>query len=96
MNSPIASGSPGILKASCRQIGYSVKPDVRSKRNSNHDAASSSQAWQKDALLDVCTGKPVATDIDQESLNYPGTVCTGKPAAAGYAGYPGNPGTPGI
>ena len=34
--------------------------------------------------------KPVATDIDQESLNYLRTVCTGKPAAPGYAGYPGN------
>ena len=62
VNSPIASKSWRILKASSRQIECSGKTDVRSKRNSNPDAASSSQGWQKDALLDVCTGKPVATD----------------------------------
>ena len=48
-----------------------------------------------DTLLDVCTGKLVATDKDQESLNYPETVCKGKLVAPGYEGYPGNPGTPG-
>ena len=62
---------PGILKASSRQIVCSGKPHA--KRNPN--AASSSQAWQKDARLDVCTGKPVAADEDQESLK---TVCTGE------------------
>ena len=34
---------------------------VGRRRDSNHDAASSSQGWQKYALLDRCTGKPVAT-----------------------------------
>ena len=43
VNSPIASKSPGILKASSRQIGCSGKPDVRKKRNFNPDAASGSQ-----------------------------------------------------
>ena len=95
VNSPVASTSPGILKASSRQIGYSGKPDVRSKRNSNPDAASSSQGWRKDALLDGRSGKPVATEKDQESLNYPETVCTGKLVAPGCEGYPGNSGTPG-
>ena len=74
VNSPIASKRPGILKVSNRQIGYSGKLDVRRKTNSNPDPASSSQGWQKDALLDVSSGKPVATDEDQEPLDYPGTV----------------------
>ena len=95
VNSSIVSKSPVIFKASSRQIGCSGKPDVKSQRNSNPDAASSSQGWQKDALLDVCTGKLVATDKDQESLNFPETVCTGKLVAPGYGGYPGNLGTPG-
>ena len=81
VNSPIVSKSLGILEASSRQIGCLGKPDVRRKRNSKPDAASSSQGWQKDALLDVCTGKPVATDKYQE------TVCTRKPVAPGYQGY---------
>ena len=68
VNSPIASKSPGILKASCRtDWSSSGKPDAR---NSNHDASSSSQEWQKDALLDGCTGNPVATEENQEHLNY--------------------------
>ena len=62
VNSPIASKSPGILKAPSRQSGCSGKLDVRSKRNSNPYAASSFQGWQKDASLDVCAGKPVATE----------------------------------
>ena len=43
------------------------KPDAR---YCNHDAASSSQGWHKDALLDVSTRKLVATEEDQEHLNY--------------------------
>ena len=84
VNSSIASRSPGILK-----VGCSGKPHVRPKRNSNTDAASSSQGWHEDALPDVCTGKPVETDKDQESLNFPETVRTGKLVAPGYEGYPG-------
>ena len=38
--------------------------------------------------------KLVATDKDHDSLNYPETVCTGKPPAPGYEGYTGIPGTP--
>ena len=95
VNSPIASKRPGVFKASGRQIWCSGKPDVQRKRNSNPHEASSSQGWPKDALLDVCTGKPVATDKDQESLNYLETLLTGKLVAPGYQGYPGNPGTPG-
>ena len=89
-----SSKSPGILKASCRtDWSSSGKPDAR---NSNHEAASSSQGWQKDALLDGCTGKPVATEEHQEHLNYPEEfVGTGKPVAPKYQGYPGTPGTPG-
>ena len=67
---------------------------MRLKRNSNPDAASSSQGWQRDALLDFCTGGPVATDKDHEFLNYSENFCTGEPVAPGYRGYPGNPGTP--
>ena len=45
----------------------------------NHDAASSSQGSQKDAFLDVSTGKPDATEEDQEHLNYPeDSVSTGN------------------
>ena len=62
VNTPIPSKSPGKLKTSSRQIGSSGKLGVRVKRNSNPDAASSSQGWQRDALLDLNTGKPVATE----------------------------------
>ena len=67
VNSPIASRSPGILKALCQTDWTSSgKFDAR---NSNHDAASSSQGWQKDALLDGGTRKLVATEEDQKHLN---------------------------
>ena len=81
VNSPIASKSPGILKAPCRKAWSSTgKPDARDR---NHDAASNSQGCQEDALLlDGCTGKPVATEEDQEHQNYPDEfVGTGKPVA---------------
>ena len=45
VNHPIASNSPGILKAS------TGKPDARARRNSKPDAASSSQGRLKDAYL---------------------------------------------
>ena len=45
VNHPIASKSPGILKAS------TGKPDARARRNSKPDAASSSQGRLKDAYL---------------------------------------------
>ena len=56
-------------------------------RDRNHDAASSSQGWQQDAFLDASSGKLVATEEDQEHLNYPeDSVSTGKLVAAGYPG----------
>ena len=69
VNSPTASKSSGIFKASCRTDWSSTgKPDAR---NRNHNAASSSQVWQKDAFLDASTGKLVATEEDQEHMNFP-------------------------
>ena len=78
VNSPIASKSPGIHKAPCRTDWSSTgKPDAKDR---NLDAASSSQGWQKDAFLDLCTEKLVATEEDQEHLNCPeDSVSTGKP-----------------
>ena len=79
VNSPIASRSPGILKASSRQVGLSGRPDASANQNSNPDAASSSQGWQRDAQLFFSTGKLVATDTDQNSLNrQEEPVSTGK------------------
>ena len=69
VNSPNASKSPGILKASSRQVGLSGRPGASTHQNSNPDAASSSQGWQWDAQLFISTGKPVPTDKDQKSLN---------------------------
>ena len=67
VNSPVASKSPGVLRAPCRtDWSSSVKLNAR---NSNHDAAPSAQGWQKDALLDGVTGKPVAPGYQ----GYPGT-----------------------
>ena len=61
VNSPIAWKSPRIFKASCRtDWSSSGKLNARNSDH-DHDAASSSQGWQKDALLDGCIGKLVAT-----------------------------------
>ena len=43
VNSPIASRSPGLLRASSRQVGLSGKLGARANQSSNPDAASSSQ-----------------------------------------------------
>ena len=69
VNSPNASKSPGVLKASSRQVGLSGRLDASNHQNSNPDAASSSPGWQWDVQLFISTGKPVATDKDQKSLN---------------------------
>ena len=65
VNHPVASKSPGILKAS------TGKPDVRARRNSKPDAASSSRGELKDAylggLMVGVTGRGVATDKSQKS-----------------------------
>ena len=59
VQNPVASKSPGILKAPCRTYWSSTgKPDAR---ENNQDAASSSQGWQKDAVQDVGTRKLVAS-----------------------------------
>ena len=79
---PIASKSLGILKAPCRTDWSSIgKPDARDR---NHDAASSSQGWQKDAVLDVSKGKLVATEEEeQEHLNFlEDSVSTGNIVAS--------------
>ena len=68
VNHPIASHSPGILKASTRAL------DARARRNSKPDAASSSQGRLKDAyvggLLVGVTGRLVATVKSQESCEF--------------------------
>ena len=68
VNHPIASKSPGILKASTR------KPDARARRNSKTDAPTSSQGRLKDAYLGgLMVGvarRPVATDKSQESWEF--------------------------
>ena len=52
VNSPIASRSP---------VGLSGKPGANTSQDSNPDASSSSQGWQRDAQLFISTGEPVAT-----------------------------------
>ena len=47
VNSPIASRSPGVLKAPSRQIGLSGRLGVSANQNSNPNAASSPQGWPK-------------------------------------------------
>ena len=63
----IASSDPGILRAS-------GKPESRVRRNSEPDAASSSQRELKDAyfggLMDDSAEKPVATDKSHKSLEF--------------------------
>ena len=66
--SPIASKSPGILKTPCRTDWSSTgRPGAR---EIDQDAATRSQAWQKDAVLDESTERLVATEEDQEHLNF--------------------------
>ena len=59
LQNPIASKSFGILKALCRKDWSST--GKTEAREFNRDAASSSQGWQKDAVLDVSTRKLVAS-----------------------------------
>ena len=65
VQSPIASKSPGTLRAPCQQDWKSTGKLVA--REPNQDAASSSQVWQKDAEMDKSTTRLVASgnsDID--------------------------------
>ena len=68
VNSPIASKSPGILRASSRQVGLSGKNGGSANPSSNPDAASSSQGWQRDAQLFIITRRLVATVISTRNL----------------------------
>ena len=80
MDSPIASRSPGILKANTSQ-------------NSSPHAVSSPQGWQRDAQLFIITGRLAATDKDQKSLTRQekSIKSTGELVATGYQGYRENP-----
>ena len=82
VQNPVASKSPGILKAPCRTDWASTgKLDAR---EFNRDAASSSQGWQKDAIPDVGMRQLVATEEDQEHLNFlEDSVSTRKLVASG-------------
>ena len=63
VQSPIASKSPGILKAPFR-TDWSSTRKLDAKEH-NHDAASSSQGWPKDAVLVVGTRKLVASGYSE-------------------------------
>ena len=69
VQSPIASTSPVILKAPCQNDWTGT--GGLGAREFNQDAASTSQAWQKDAVLDESTRRLAATEEDQEHLNFP-------------------------
>ena len=60
VQSPIASKSQEILKAPCQNDWTST--GRLGAREFNQDAASSSQAWQKDAVLDESTRRLVASE----------------------------------
>ena len=67
LQSPIASTSAGILTALCQSDWRSTGRLVA--REHNQDAASSSQVWQKDAILDESARRLVAAEKNQELLN---------------------------
>ena len=96
VDSPIASRTLGIIKASSRQFGLSGRLDASTNQNSNPDAASSSQGWQRDAHLLISSGKHEATGKDHKSLNRQeeSVISTGKHVATEYQGYSGNPEIP--
>ena len=58
-----------MLKASSRQVGLYRWLDASTNQNSNPDAASSSQGWQRDARMFISTGKLVATEYQGCSGN---------------------------
>ena len=73
--------------------GGLMQPQIK---NSNPDAASSSQGWQRDAQLFISTGKTVAMGKDQKSVNRQeeSVISTGKLVGTEYQGCPGNPEIP--
>ena len=82
LQNPIASKSPGILKTLCRKDSLSTwKLEAKEY---NPDTASSSQLWRKDALPDVGTSNLVATEEEQEHLNFhEDSISTRKLVASG-------------
>ena len=81
VQNPVASRRRGILKAPCRTDWSSTGIDAKEH---NQDAASSSQEWQTDAVLEAGTRKLVATEEDQEHLNFPeDSTSTRKLVASG-------------
>ena len=69
VQSPIASKSPGILTAPCQSDWRSTGRLVA--REHNQDAASCSQVWRKDAMLDESTRRRlVAAEKNQELRNF--------------------------
>ena len=77
---------------SFKSTGWIIRRlDARTNQNSNPDASSSSQGWQKDAQLFISTGKPVATGKDQKSLNRQeeSVISTGKLVATEDSGPQG-------
>ena len=89
VQTPIASKSPGTLRAPCQQ-------DWRSAGNlqrepNRKDAASSSQVLQKDAEMDKSTRRLVAAEKDQELLNlHENLKSTRKLVASGNSDIDGN------
>ena len=67
VNSPIASRSPGYSKLQVDRLDYQGGLMQTQNQNSNPDAASSSQGWQRDAQLFFSTGKPVAMVTNQNT-----------------------------
>ena len=68
LQNPIASKKPGDTQGTRKDWSNTKKPEAR---EFNRDAASSSQGWQKDAVLDANTKRLVATEKDQEHLIFP-------------------------
>ena len=82
MNLAVSVSTSSSTEASSR-TDWSSTGKLHAKEH-NQDAASSSQGWQKDAVLDVGTRKLVATEEDQEHLNNPvDSVSTSKLVASG-------------
>ena len=67
----------GYSKLQVDRWDYRGELGASANQNSNPDAASSSRGWQRDALLDVSTGRLVAADKDQKYLNYQGKIAQG-------------------
>ena len=70
-----ASNSPGTLKAQSQHLGLIASAGRLAPKDSNKDAASSSQAWQSDVDPSSSAGRPAHTTktqrvIDKDWPNY--------------------------